>query len=196
MDSGGPGGPGGWRLDGPTSGAYRTSTGRSKPPGNGKARHPKQDDGRESTSLAERVESVDHLDVQRLWGGHVCGSGHQASGTGSWRTIAIMALPSTTCSGTALQCGQVNSAATVSVSLRRNGVWSSDAAQAFRPSVLCGRDPHRRNTPWSAPPRRTKKVNAAGERRPPSVDIRWADVRLSVLRRSCWVRWSLHRPVL
>jgi hypothetical protein len=32
-----------------------------------------------------------------------------------WRTIAIAALPSTTCSGTALQCVQVNTAATVSV---------------------------------------------------------------------------------
>jgi hypothetical protein len=32
-----------------------------------------------------------------------------------WRTIAIVALPSTTCSGTALQCVQVNTAATVSV---------------------------------------------------------------------------------
>jgi hypothetical protein len=32
-----------------------------------------------------------------------------------WRTTAIVALPSTTCSGTALQCVQVNTAATVSV---------------------------------------------------------------------------------
>jgi hypothetical protein len=34
-----------------------------------------------------------------------------------WRTIAIVALPSTTRSGTALQCVQVNTAATVSVCL-------------------------------------------------------------------------------
>jgi hypothetical protein len=32
-----------------------------------------------------------------------------------WRTIAIVALPSTTRSGTALQCVQVNAAATLSV---------------------------------------------------------------------------------
>jgi hypothetical protein len=32
-----------------------------------------------------------------------------------WRTIAIVALPSTICSGTALKCVQVNASATVPV---------------------------------------------------------------------------------
>ena len=46
----------------------------------------------------------------------VCGSGPSSVGQPRlWRTIAIVALPSTTCSGTALQCVQVNTAATVSV---------------------------------------------------------------------------------
>jgi len=49
-----------------------------------------------------------------------------------WRTIAIVALPSTTCSGTALQCVQVNTAATVSVCLDKrtgNGPDQTRASQ-------------------------------------------------------------------
>src|ERR1700682_5920861 len=65
--------------------------------------------------LAERVEPVDRLDVQRTWAGQrvrVCAiSVGQPS---LWRTTAIVALPSRTCSGTALQCVQVNTS-TVSV---------------------------------------------------------------------------------
>jgi hypothetical protein len=45
-----------------------------------------------------------------------------------WRTIAIVALPSTTCSGTALQCVQVNTAATVSVCRCRFVVRRNDAS--------------------------------------------------------------------
>src|ERR1700681_2603785 len=65
--------------------------------------------------LAERVEPVDRLGVQRTWAGQRARVWASSVGQPSlWRTTAIVALPSVTSSGTALQAGQANTS-TVSV---------------------------------------------------------------------------------
>jgi hypothetical protein len=133
------------------------------------------------------------LGAQRIWASHRVRVWVTSVGEPSlWRTIAIVALTCTACSDTALQCGQVNAAVTVSVSLGRFddsgqradrhmalGVTMFFVALAsllFSAQPRCGSraarravDPRgqssaarRRRAPWHAPSRR----DPARRRRP------------------------------